>query len=360
MTIKRYDPQTILSFIGTEGQTKLSNAKVLCVGAGGLGSPVLLYLAAAGIGTIGIIDHDKVSLTNLQRQILFREEDLGSSKALSAKRTLEQLNSTLNIQSFDERLTAQNAENLVKEYDIVVDGTDNFSSKFLINDVCVKHNKPMIYGAISECEAQVAVFWKSPCYRCLYPSPPRHFIPNCSENGIIGAVAGIAGSMMALEAIKLILGLEWCNAHLLNPLYKKVWVFDAARMESRILNVTPNTQCKACSSPQTIVLEDFQNSCSIHTIPNESIFLDVREKEELASGMISNAIHFPLSSLLELKEPPSFLQEAPCVVYCKSGVRSSLAVQHLKALGCWTVKNLEGGIENYHSHAGLELVRKRV
>lgn len=211
--MNRYARQTVLPEVGQEGQEKLKTTSVLCVGAGGLGSPALLYLAAAGIGRIGLVDDDITDISNLQRQVLFREENQGAPKVKAAAVALASLNSECSIEPYHERLTAINAERLVTGYDIIIDGTDNFGSKFLINDACVKYGKPLVYGSILGFEAQVSLFWAvhGPCYRCLYSKPPSNHIPNCAEAGVIGAMAGIAGTVQALEAIKIALGLTWCK-----------------------------------------------------------------------------------------------------------------------------------------------------
>ncbi|MEW6470570.1 MAG: HesA/MoeB/ThiF family protein, partial [Bacteroidota bacterium] len=257
--MNRYARQTVLPEVGQEGQEKLKTTSVLCVGAGGLGSPALLYLAAAGIGRIGLVDDDITDISNLQRQVLFREENQGAPKVKAAAVALASLNSECSIEPHHERLTAINAERLVTGYDIIIDGTDNFGSKFLINDACVKYGKPLVYGSILGFEAQVSLFWAvhGPCYRCLYSKPPSNHIPNCAEAGVIGAIAGIAGTVQALEAIKIALGLTWCKEKNLEPLLGKLWMLDARSMETKTLKLHKRNQCPVCTcDPDDIVLED--------------------------------------------------------------------------------------------------------
>jgi molybdopterin/thiamine biosynthesis adenylyltransferase len=283
--MQRYARQIILPEIGQEGQERLRQASVLCIGAGGLGAPVLLYLAAAGIGRIGIVDDDVVDITNLQRQVLFREQDKGELKTQAAKHALMALNSDISIVDFTERFCAANAENLFDSFDIVIDGTDNFASKFLINDACVKFSKPLIYASILGFEAQVSVFsaLHGPCYRCLYPAPPSDHIPNCAEAGVMGALAGIAGSVQALEAIKILLGYDWCVAKGLQSLLGRLWMLDARTMESRVLALSKNPSCPVCSiSPSEIAIHEHQASCSANTKIKTLSAAEALEMREIA------------------------------------------------------------------------------
>lgn len=358
--MSRYARQTILPEIGAQGQQRLKSASVLCIGAGGLGSPALMYLAAAGIGRIGLIDDDVVDISNLQRQVLFKEVDQGKSKAEAAKQALAALNSECIIRAYPERFGVENAERLVTGYDVIIDGTDNFSSKFLINDACVKFGKPLVYGSILGFVAQVSVFWAGhgPCYRCLYPKPPSGHVPNCAEAGVVGAMAGIAGTVQALEAIKVALGLDWCAEKNLEPLVGQLWNLDARTMQTKTLKLHKRHQCAVCSrNPRAIMLEDVQEVCAAQSdVKNISaedaatklgaaVFIDVREAHELASGKIRGALHIPLGTLLKDEDAVGDIaSETPVIVYCQHGLRSFSAASHLVALGFANVAHLTGGI----------------
>lgn len=260
-----YSRQTILPQLGVEGQARLKASRVLCVGAGGLGSPVLMYLAAAGIGRIGIIDADRVDASNLHRQILFGTRGLGNLKAEEARARLNDLNPAAEIVTFPVRLDPANALNVMREYDVIVDGTDNFPSKFLINDAAVKLGLPVVYGSVSGFEAQVGVFWatQGPCYRCLYPAPPAGRVQNCAEAGVLGSVAGIAGTLQATEAIKLALR-DHPAAAGLRPMIGRLLVIDAARMAFSSYAVPKRPECRVCGvHPDLIRLEDDAAACEI-------------------------------------------------------------------------------------------------
>lgn len=357
---QRYARQTILPELGQGGQRKLKEASVLCIGAGGLGSPALLYLAAAGVGRIGIIDDDVVDLTNLQRQVLFCEADAGKPKSEAARQALELRNSDIIVECYPERFSSTNAEKLLAKYDVILDGTDNFASKFLINDACVKFGKPLVYASILGFEAQVSVFWAEhgPCYRCLYPNPPSGHIANCAEAGVIGAMAGIAGTVQALEAIKMLLGLRWCQEKGLEPLLGRLWLLDAKTMETRTLTLPKNPNCAVCSKPRCeIMLLTAEPICASTShvqsfapeeamaMVNRAIFIDVREVHECASGIIPEAQHIPLGVLLNGSELTAKLpKDAPLIVYCQRGMRSLDAVRFLQMQGYQNVGNLAGGI----------------
>lgn len=359
----RYARQTILPELGVKGQERLGAASVLCIGAGGLGSPALMYLAAAGIGRIGLIDDDIVDISNLQRQVLFKEVDQGKPKVAAAKAALAALNSECIIEAYHERFSAANAERLVTGYDVIIDGTDNFSSKFLINDACVKFGKPLVYGSILGFVAQVAVFLAGhgPCYRCLYPTPPSGHIPNCAEAGVIGAMAGIAGTVQALEAIKMALGLQWCDENNLAPLLGQLWVLDARTMQTKTLKVHKRHGCSICSiKPSDIILEDGKDSCAaksaVKNISAEEaakslesvVFIDVREAHELASGKVPGALHIPLGTLLKDEDTVGDIaSDKPVIVYCQHGIRSFSAASHLVALGFTNVSHITGGIAHW-------------
>ncbi|MBL0319364.1 MAG: HesA/MoeB/ThiF family protein [Alphaproteobacteria bacterium] len=358
--MNRYARQTILPEMGQEGQECLKSASVLCIGAGGLGSPALLYLAAAGIGRIGLVDDDAVDISNLQRQVLFKETDQGAPKVEAAKAALAELNSECQIEAYHERFNTENAEHLVNNYDVIIDGTDNFSSKFLINDACVKFGKPLVYGSILGFVAQVSVFWAGhgPCYRCLYPKPPSGHIPNCAEAGVIGAMAGIAGTVQALEAIKMALGLKWCKEKNLEPLLGTLWILDARSMQTKTLKLHKHHQCAICSrDPNDIVLEQAEASCTARSdVKNisaedaakrigEAVFIDVREAHELTSGRIPKALHIPLGTLLSNEDSVGDIaSDTQVIVYCQHGIRSFSAASHLVTLGFRNVAHITGGI----------------
>jgi molybdopterin-synthase adenylyltransferase len=271
--LDRYARHIILPGVGAAGQKKLLESKVLVIGAGGLGSPILLYLAAAGVGKIGIVDFDEVDLTNLQRQILHVTSDVGKAKVLSAKEGLEQLNSDVNVATYQKHLSSQNAREIIGEYDLVIDGSDNFPTRYLVNDACVLENKPLIYGAISQFEGQLSLFnvktqqgkpqqgksqqGKSPCYRCLFPTPPKPgTILSCSEAGVFGVLPGVVGSLMATEAIKFILGLgESLAGTLLH--------YDGLYSEMRRVTIKHNPACVVCGdTPSITELIDYELFCS--------------------------------------------------------------------------------------------------
>ena len=369
----RYVRQTVLPEIGHHGQQKLANASVLCIGAGGLGCPVLLYLAAAGIGRIGIVDDDVVDETNLQRQILFINEDVGLPKAVVAREKLLAMNPTIDVVAYHERLTDANCADLFTQYDIVVDGTDNFSSKFLINDAGVKYGIPVVYGAILGFSGQASVFnapllntpkghdnepynhnqqvhtQRGACYRCLYPEPPQGHIPNCAEAGVIGAVAGMVGTVQALQVI------QYCVGHQdFESLAGRLWLMDMKTMQNKILTVPKNPTCTVCGgNPNDIILQYSAPVCGVvptlsvsdlKDIHNRVTIIDVRELNEWDTGHIDGAIHHPLSHLLEGKIPP-INKNIDIVVHCQKQPRSEQATAILKRHGFTKIRILKGGFE---------------
>ncbi|MDH5723481.1 MAG: HesA/MoeB/ThiF family protein [Alphaproteobacteria bacterium] len=343
----RYDRQTILPEIGPEGQEKISGASVLCIGAGGLGCPTLLYLAAAGIGRIGIVDFDRVDETNLQRQVIFTVDQIGHNKAIAAKARLNALNPALDIQAYPEELTDKNAQDLFKKYNIIIDGTDNFAAKFLINDAALKTGKPFIYGSILGFDGQLAVFNDNggPCYRCLFPEPPKGYIPNCAEAGVIGAVAGMIGTGQAMEAIKLIVGHKSFKS-----LSGKLWIMDMHTMENRLLSLTKNPDCPVCSkTKEDIKLQYSSPVCNyVPEIPPEmaqnAMLIDVREIEEWNAGHIDSAQHAALSGLMQ-GNMPELPMDCEILLYCQRGKRGLQAAQILKENGYLNVSNMAGGYE---------------
>lgn len=346
----RYERQTVLPEIGAEGQKKISEASVLCIGVGGLGCPALLYLAAAGVGRIGIVDFDVVDETNLQRQVLFTTDQIGQNKAEAAKKRLNALNPDIKIQSYAEELTDQNAPTLFDSYDIIIDGTDNFATKFLINDAAVKTGKPFIYGSILGFDGQLAVFNYDggPCYRCLFPASPKGHVPNCAEAGVIGAVAGIIGTTQAMEVIKIIVDHESFK-----PLTGKLWTIDMRSMENNLLGLPKNPDCPVCSkTKEEIILQYSSPVCGIipEVTPEQAqnnktaLLLDVRERDEWDAGHIEGAQHIALSSLAE-GHKPELPTDCDIIIYCLKGKRSEHAAQILKSQGCLNISNMTGGYE---------------
>ena len=333
--MNRYNRHIILSEIGQKGQDKLSNAKVLVVGAGGLGCPVLQYLTAAGIGTIGIIDFDVVEESNLQRQVLFGTSSLGKSKAIAAKERLMDLNNTITIHAYSEKLTHKNAIELFKDYDIIVDGTDNFATRYLINDASLITNKPLVYGAIYKFEGQVAVFnyQKGPSYRCLFPTPPKEgAIPNCSEIGVLGVLPGIIGSMQATEVLKIILRLG-------DILSGKLFCYNALTTHTTTLIIN---RSEVEINKVLTKKESFQNTkeelnCAFYP-PEISIedafqkkdvqFIDVREDDEFPKVEFLNPIYIPLSEFENNLEKIDSEKEK--MIFCQAGIRSKIAVSILQ------------------------------
>jgi sulfur-carrier protein adenylyltransferase/sulfurtransferase len=359
--IQRYSRHLIMPEVGMEGQLKLKNAKVLTIGAGGLGAPLGLYLAAAGVGRLGIVDFDVVDSTNLQRQITFTTGDVGKPKNEAAKARLAALNPDIQIDTYNTRLTSENALELFRPYDIIVDGTDNFPTRFLVNDACVLLNKPNVYGSIFRFEGQATVFHYpgGPCYRCLYPEPPPPgLVPSCAEGGVLGVLPGIIGSIQAMETIKLILGTG-------EPLAGRLLLFDALGMRFRELKLRKNPNCAVCGNNPTIhELIDYEEFCGIrgeeapavtNGIPEitprelktrldrgDNLFiLDVREPHEY---QICN-IHGTLIPLCDLPRRVSELDSSrEIVAHCRSGKRSADAVAFLQQAGFRKLLNLKGGI----------------
>ncbi len=360
--IERYSRHLIMPEVALEGQKKLNQAKVLLVGMGGLGSPLSMYLAAAGVGRMGIVDFDIVDNTNLQRQIIYSTEDVGRSKLQSAQARLQGINPHIRVDVHETRLTSENALDIFQDYDIIIDGTDNFSTRYLVNDACVLLGKPNVYGSIFRFEGQVSVFYakKGPCYRCLYPEPPPPgLVPSCAEGGVLGILPGSIGLFQATEAIKLIIGKG-------EPLIGRLLLYDALAMKFRELKLRKDPNCPICGEKPTIhALIDYEQFCGIGTETdiirlepeyeitatelskimnnhNQPLLLDVREPHELAICKLPDAKLIPLNQLSthihELE------RNSEIVVFCRSGVRSAKAVKFLREAGFAQVKNLVGGI----------------
>jgi adenylyltransferase/sulfurtransferase len=358
--ILRYSRHLIMPEVGMEGQQKLKAARVLCIGAGGLGSPLALYLGAAGVGTLGIVDFDVVDYTNLQRQIIHSTADVGRKKLESAAEKLKAINPFLNIRTFETKLTSENALDLFREFDIIADGTDNFPTRYLVNDACVLTGKPNVYGSIFRFEGQASVFAteEGPCYRCLYPEPPPPgLVPSCAEGGVLGILPGLVGVIQATEVIKLILGKG-------EPLIGRLLLVDALGMKFRELKLRKNPDCPACGTHRTITkLIDYNEFCGIRgeekpvdaAIPEiqveelkrrldagEDLFvLDVREPHEYQICNIGGYL-IPLNDLPKRVNELDSSREI--VAHCKMGGRSAKAVQFLRQAGFQKVHNLKGGI----------------
>jgi len=358
--ILRYSRHLIMPEVGMEGQQKLKAARVLCIGAGGLGSPLALYLAAAGVGTLGIVDFDVVDYTNLQRQIIHSTADVGRKKLDSAEEKLKGINPFVNLRKFETKLTSENALELFRDFDIVADGTDNFPTRYLVNDACVITGKPNVYGSIFRFEGQASVFAtkEGPCYRCLYPEPPPPgLVPSCAEGGVLGILPGLVGVMQATEVIKLILGIG-------DPLIGRLLLIDSLGMKFRELKLRKNPDCPVCGAHPTITkLVDYNEFCGIRGeekpveagIPEiqveelkrrldagEDIFvLDVREPHEYQICNIGGHL-IPLGDLPKRVNELDTSREI--VAHCKMGGRSAKAVQFLRQTGFTKVKNLTGGI----------------
>jgi sulfur-carrier protein adenylyltransferase/sulfurtransferase len=346
--MNRYTRQITLPEIGEEGQRKLLDASVLIVGAGGLGSPTAIYLAAAGVGRIGLVDFDRVDVTNLHRQILYGTSSIGRPKLEAAKERLEDLNEDVRIETHEARLTSENALEILKNYDVVIDGTDNFATRYLVNDACVLLGKPNVYGSIFRFEGQASVFATKdgPCYRCLYPEPPPlHLVPNCAEGGVLGVLPGVVGTIQATEAIKLITGAG-------ETLAGRLLLFDALRMTFRTLKVPRRCEQHA-KITHLIDYEEFCNRMSETDITpaevagrlDEVVLIDVREPYEWSTGHIESAQHIPLAQV------PQRLDDIPrdkeVVMICRSGGRSERARQFLAGQGYTKVKNLVGGMQRW-------------
>ena len=363
--VARYSRHLIMPEVGMEGQLKLKAARALCIGAGGLGSPVLLYLAAAGVGTLGLVDFDEVDYSNLHRQIIHGTPDVGRSKLDSAKARINALNPEVEVVTHEMALSSENALGLFADYDLVVDGTDNFPTRYLVNDACVIGGKPNVYGSIFRFEGQASVFATKdgPCYRCMFPEPPPPgLVPSCAEGGVLGILPGVVGMLQATEAIKLILGVG-------ESLVGRFLLFDALKMRFRELKVRKDPDCPVCGEHPTVTqLIDYEQFCGIAPTATAAatsstedadeatveelktrldrhesfLLLDVREPQEFEICRIPGSVLIPLGDL------PSRLFELEgrddMIVHCKSGVRSGKAVKLLREAGYSKARNLKGGI----------------
>ncbi len=376
--IRRYGRHLTLPELGTSGQLRLKASRVLLIGTGGLGSPLGLYLAAAGVGTLGLVDFDRVDESNLQRQVLYGQSDVGRPKVEVAVERLREINPLIELEAHSKRLGADNAMDLIDGYDVVVDGSDNFSTRYLINDVCVLAGKPNVWGAISRFEGQVSIFWgrRGPCYRCLFPEPPPPgLVPSCAEGGVLGVLPGIVGCCQANEVIKLIAGIG-------EPLIGRFVIFDALRMRLRELSIEKNAECPICGPDPTIreLAEIDQAPCSLEKRCAEERPGDGREgvrssanpmappfeiDVEQLESWLDEGLVFPIvdvrephehaicriegSRLVPVRQIPQSIdeldQEALTVVYCHHGPRSAQVVAHLRQQGFVRATNLGGGID---------------
>jgi adenylyltransferase/sulfurtransferase len=360
---RRYDRHLILPEFGEDGQRRLRDGRVLIVGAGGLGSPAALYLAAAGVGTIGLVDFDAVDVTNLQRQILYDTQNVGTPKLAAADARLRALNPHIQIVPYDEPFTVSNARALVDAYDVIVDGTDNFATRYLVNDACVMAKRPNVYGSVFRFEGQASVFAMpgGPCYRCLHPEPPPvGLIPSCAEGGVLGVLPGVIGTIQATEAIKILAGIG-------ETLAGRLLLYDALRMRMRQIVLPRDPACPVCGDAPTITalvaydahcgpglaarantgddmtveeLRDWRAAGKPH------VLVDVREPGEHAEDRIEGAILIPLAKAL--MNPGTLPKDRPVVVHCRSGGRSAVAVATLRLRG-YDARNLSGGILAWRS-----------
>lgn len=342
--LNRYQSQIALAEFGAKGQEKLKRARVLCIGLGGLGSPCLLYLAAAGVGQLGIADSDVVELSNLQRQILYTSKQEGLRKTDCAQAQLQSLNPDCKIVSYPYRVTAENIQQLIQDYDIVIDASDNFRTRFLINDAAVMFGKPVVYGAVQGFEGQASIFWaqRGPCYRCLFPHPPKSPIMNCSDAGVLGPVAGAVGIVQALETIKLILD-DNDKDPSLEPLLGKLWIFDARTLKTSVVHIPKQKACPACAHPKDAPALSQNNQAvevEANNITADVILIDIREAQERKQGHIQNSLHIPLTKLIKNYELDP---QVNYVIYCEHGERSLYAVELLQSNGISNVQSLRGG-----------------
>ena len=361
--VRRYSRHLIIPDVGKTGQRRLKNARVLVVGAGGLGSPALLYLAAAGVGTLGVIDFDVVDESNLQRQIIHGVSDVGRPKAVSAMESIREVNPLVNVVLYEERLDSDNAMRIFEPYDLVVDGTDNFATRYLVNDTCVLLGKPYVWGSIYRFDGQASVFWAEhgPCYRCLYPEPPPPgMVPSCAEGGVLGVLCASIGSIQVNEAIKLIVGIG-------EPLAGRLMIYDALDMSYRSVKIRKDPECPVCGKNPTItelidyeefcgtVSEDAQKAAAGSTITatelkdmldrEENIFLvDVREPNEYEIVSIPGAVLIPKGEFLSGAALERLPQNKRIVLHCKSGARSAECLAVVKDAGFSDAVHVGGGV----------------
>ncbi len=362
--VRRYSRHLIIPDVAMAGQQRLMNAKVLCVGAGGLGSPALMYLAAAGVGTLGIVEFDTVDESNLQRQIIHGQSDIGKSKAQSAKEKISEINPYVKVITHEVRLDNSNVKEIFSQYDIIVDGTDNFATRYLVNDACVLLKKPYVWGSIYRFDGQASVFWAEygPCYRCLYPEPPPPgMVPSCAEGGVLGVLCATIGSIQTTEAIKVITGVG-------EPMIGSLMIYDALEMSFRKIKVRKDPNCPLCGDnpTQSDLLPDYDAFCGVlsdaaevavkdSTISvtelaskidaNEGFYLvDVREPSEFEIVRIPGSHLIPKQGFLDGTVLATLPQDKPIILHCKSGVRSAECLAILKGAGFADATHVAGGV----------------
>lgn len=369
--VRRYSRHLIIPDVGMEGQKRLKNAKVLVIGAGGLGSPALLYLAAAGVGTLGIAEFDEVDESNLQRQIIHGQSDIGKSKAVSAKESIAETNPLVNVVVHEERLDNDNVLGIFEQYDLIVDGTDNFATRYMVNDAAYFLKKPYVWGSIYRFDGQASVFWptlegaEAPCYRCLYPEPPPPgMVPSCAEGGVLGVLCASIGSIQVNEAIKLLAGIG-------DPLVGKLMIYDALEMEYRKLKVRKDPNCALCGENPTVTdLIDYDTFCgaisdeaaeaavdatiSVSTLEQwlkerdngdrDFVLVDVREPNEYEINKIPGSVLIPKGEFLNGNALGQLPSDKQVVLHCKSGVRSAEALAVVKGAGYADAVHVGGGV----------------
>jgi adenylyltransferase/sulfurtransferase len=365
--VVRYSRHLIIPEYGMAGQKRLKNAKVLCVGAGGLGSPALMYLAAAGVGTLGIVEFDTVDVSNLQRQIIHGQSDIGKSKAESARETVREINPLINVFLHEVRLDSSNVMDLFSQYDLIVDGTDNFATRYLVNDAAVLLGKPYIWGSIYRFEGQASVFWSEygPCYRCLYPEPPPPgMVPSCAEGGVLGVLCASIGSIQVTEAIKVLTGIG-------DPLVGRLMTYDALEMSYRTLKIRKDPNCALCGPNPTVTeLIDYEAFCGSISVEaadaaagstitatdlkqklderaagkRDFLLVDVREPGEYEIVNIPGAILIPKGRILDGSALAEMPHDKPIILHCKSGVRSAECLAALKGAGFADATHVAGGV----------------
>jgi molybdopterin/thiamine biosynthesis adenylyltransferase/rhodanese-related sulfurtransferase len=361
--IERYSRHLIIPDVRLEGQLRLKNSKVLCVGAGGLGSPALMYLAAAGVGTLGILEFDVVDESNLQRQVIHGQSDVGHSKARSAANSVREINPYVEVRLHEERVDSSNALEIFADYDLIVDGTDNFATRYLVNDACVLLGKPYVWGSIFRFDGQASVFWAEhgPCYRCLYPEPPPPgMVPSCSEGGVLGVLCASVGSIQVTEAIKVLTGIG-------EPLVGSLMIYDALEMSYRKVRARKDPECPICGKNPTITeLIDYEAWCGTvsdaaveaaqgSTITatelkamvdrgEDFLLVDVREPAEYDIVRIPGSVLIPKGDIMSGAALAELPQDRPIVLHCKTGVRSAEALAVLKNAGFSTATHVQGGV----------------
>jgi len=362
--VRRYSRHLIIPDVAMAGQQRLMNSKVLCVGAGGLGSPALMYLAAAGVGTIGIVEFDTVDESNLQRQIIHGQSDIGKSKANSAKEKILEINPNVKVITHELRLDVTNVKEIFSQYDIIVDGTDNFATRYLVNDACVLLKKPYVWGSIYRFDGQASVFWAEygPCYRCLYPEPPPPgMVPSCAEGGVLGVLCATIGSIQTTEAIKVITGIG-------EPMVGSLMVYDALEMSFRKVKIRKDPKCPICSEnpTQKELLPDYEAFCGVlsnaaemavtgSTISvtelkekidkkDDFLLIDVREPSEFEIVRIPGSVLIPKQGFLDGSALAGLPQNKPIILHCKSGVRSAECLAILKNAGFADATHVQGGV----------------